>query len=372
MEGKKNQFNPLGLSNSNDKLLIAGPCSAETEAQTIETALQMAGCGVTIFRAGAWKPRTRPGGFEGKGQEALKWIKLAGKVANLPVITEVATPEHVRLALEAEIDMLWIGARTSVNPFAMQEIAEALKGVDVPVFVKNPINPDLELWIGALERLSSAGVRRIAAIHRGFSTYETVLYRNKPNWEIPIELKRLFPGLTVLCDPSHISGSRDSVGAIAQNALDLNFDGLMIEVHCRPDEALSDKKQQLSPAGFKKLLGGLVYRKEKIEDVLANTFVEELRATIDKIDDKIIEYIAQRMDLARVIGLHKREHNVTILQKDRWDEVVKTRTDLGVNKDLNAAFVLRLFELIHQEAIFHQDVVMNQNTAITPKTTQQV
>jgi chorismate mutase len=340
-------------------LIISGPCSAESEEQVVETAISLSKQGIDIFRAGVWKPRTRPDSFAGVGSEGLKWLKMAGKLTNLLVTTEVANARHVEECLREDIDILWIGARTTVNPFAVQEIADALKGTDIPVFVKNPINPDIELWVGAFERLSNAGLTRLGAIHRGFSSYEKTQYRNKPNWEIPIELKRRIPGLSVICDPSHICGNREGLLQVSQSAIDLDFDGLMLESHNCPEKALSDTNQQVTPDDLGKILKQLVYRKAAIEDVLTKTFVEELRDTIDKIDHKIIEYLAQRMDLAKVIGYHKREHNITILQSERWDEVVKTRMKSGQDKELSEEFIRKLFELIHQEAIHHQNVVMN-------------
>jgi chorismate mutase len=358
VELKPENFAAWGLA-LDGPLIISGPCSAESEEQVIQTALELARQNVHILRAGVWKPRTRPESFAGVGAPGLRWLKTAGRLANMPVTTEVANKIHVEEALKAGIDILWIGARTTANPFAVQEIADALAGTDIPVFVKNPVNPDLDLWIGALERLYKAGITRMGAIHRGFSVYEASRYRNKPNWEIPIELKRRIPGLPMICDPSHICGNTELLLSISQNAIDLSFDGLMLESHICPQKALSDSAQQLTPADLGTLLASLIYRKSTIDDVLTRTFVEELRDTIDKIDNKIIEYIAQRMDIAKVIGYHKREQNVTILQYDRWEEVVKARISTGLTRELNAEFIQKLFEIIHQEAIFHQDVIMN-------------
>lgn len=341
--------------------IIAGPCGAESEDQIIETSLALAKSNINALRAGIWKPRTRPGPFEGVGEIGLKWIKTAGKITGLPVITEVANPKHVEKVLKAEIDMIWIGARTTVNPFMVEEIAQALKGYNIPVFVKNPVNPDLELWIGAIERLNKVGISKIAAIHRGFSSYEKSIYRNNPNWEIPIELKRRIPELPIICDPSHICGNREMLLSVSQTAMDLNFDGLMIESHINPASALTDEKQQITPSQLEKILSSIIYRNPSIDDLITFSAIEKLREKIDVIDRKILNTIAERMKIARLIGEYKKKENITILQSKRWDEIVTNRVKAGITKDLNKDFILKLFEIIHQEAIYHQDIIMNND-----------
>lgn len=341
--------------------IIAGPCGVESEFQINTIAKSLAGSKVRLLRGGIWKPRTRLESFQGIGEEGLYWLKQAGRDNNLPVMVEVAHPRHVEQALKAEIDCLWIGARTTVNPFLVQEIALALKGIDIPVFVKNPINPDLELWIGAIERLYHVGIRRLGAIHRGFSAYEKSKYRNTPNWQIPIELKRRISKLPVLCDPSHIGGVRELIKPIAQTALDLNFDGLMIEVHQDPSIALSDKNQQLLPNDFIELLDTLVIRKESVDDVIFLNLLEELRDRIDRIDEEILQLMAERMKVAREIGQYKRENNMTILQVERWNEILRTRQVSGLQKDLTREFIIHLYEKIHDESIHHQTQIMNSS-----------
>lgn len=342
-------------------LIISGPCSAESESQVFQTAMELSKLGrVHVLRAGVWKPRTRPSAFEGIGSVALAWIRNAGKAAGLPTAVEVANRHHVEEALKAGIDILWIGARSTANPFAVQEIADTLKGTDTPILVKNPINPDIELWIGALERVNKAGITKLGAIHRGFSTFERSQYRNKPNWEIPIELKRRVPGLPIICDPSHICGRTETLQSVAQTAMDLNFDGLMIEAHINPAQALSDSKQQLTPAQAGEMLNHLVFRKEAIDDVLTRSKLEELRGKIDKIDHELLDMMADRMSVAEQIGHYKKQNNITILQTSRWDEIVRTRLEEGQEKNLTREFVLKLFEIIHQESIQHQSRVMNE------------
>lgn len=340
-------------------LIIAGPCSAESAEQMLQTVKDFKTTGVNIIRAGAWKPRTRPGSFEGFGIESLKWIKEAGKHAGLPVITEVARPEHVEAALNAGIDMLWIGARTTVNPFLVQEIAEALPGVDIPVFIKNPVNPDIDLWIGSIERFLEKGIVKIAAIHRGFSSYENNVYRNKPNWEIPIELRRRMPQLPLICDPSHICGNTGMLHYVSQVALDLQYDGLMIESHCNPEVALSDAKQQLTPEKLSEMISLLVVRNNSVDDVFELSRLEDLRDQIDEIDDEIIDTLAMRMGVARQIGRYKKKNNVAILQPERWAEIFRTRTGNGMSKKLSREFLEKLYSIIHQESIFQQTVQMN-------------
>ena len=343
-------------------VIIAGPCGVESETQIHEIAEALKNSGVHLLRGGIWKPRTRPGSFQGIGSEGLKWLKEAGRKNNLPVTVEVANPRHVEDALKAGIDVVWIGARTTVNPFLVQEIADALRNVDIPVMIKNPINPDLELWIGAFERLNRAGVEKLAAIHRGFSSAGQSRYRNSPNWQIPIELKRRFPQLPILCDPSHIAGVRPLIPQISQNALDLNFDGLMIEVHSHPEEALSDKEQQLTPASLMELLSSLVIRQASVDDAVFMNVLEELRDRIDSIDERILILMAERMGVANDIGRYKRDNNMTILQVERWNEILKTRLQSGEMKELSQEFITRLYALIHEESIRHQTEVMNNLT----------
>ena len=300
---------PLALPQDNERLtVIAGPCSAETEEQVITTARQLAGRGCHIFRAGVWKPRTKPGGFEGNGEAALPWLQRVKEETHMMVATEVATPEHVELALKYGVDVFWIGARTSANPFAMQAIADSLKGIDVPVLVKNPVNPDLELWIGAMERLNQAGVKRIAAIHRGFSSYDKKIYRSLPMWQIPIELRRRVPDLPLFCDPSHIGGKRELVAPLCQQAMDLGMNGLIVECHCDPDKAWSDAKQQVTPDILAYILSLLVLRDEKV----TTEGISLMRKQIDELDNQLMELLAKRMKVCREIGEYKKEHNMTV------------------------------------------------------------
>jgi chorismate mutase len=340
-------------------LIISGPCGVESEKQVHEIVSALGKLDVHLLRGGIWKPRTRPGSFEGIGSEGLKWLKDAGRENNLPVMVEVANPRHVEEALTENIDVLWIGARTTVNPFLVQEIADALKGVDIPVMVKNPINPELELWIGAIERIYKTGIHRIAAIHRGFSTFEKTRYRNVPNWQIPIELKRRFPGLPLVCDPSHICGTRNLIASVAQTALDLNYDGLMIESHAHPEQALSDSQQQLTPAALKELLANLVVRSAVVEDVIFLNLLEELRDKIDKLDEDILNKISDRMEIAREIGKYKKQNKITILQVERWNEILRTRLQFGLDHELTREFILKMYELIHDESILQQTQMMN-------------
>ena len=340
-------------------IIISGPCGVESEEQILNTASELAKLKIQLLRGGIWKPRTRPDSFQGIGSEGLRWLKNAGIMNNLPVTVEVANPKHVEEALKAKIDVLWIGARTTVNPFLVQEIADALRGVDIPVMVKNPINPELELWIGAFERLNRSGITRLMAIHRGFSTFAKSKYRNAPNWQIPIELKRRYPELPLICDPSHIAGDRSLIPFLAQNALDLNYDGLMIESHIYPEEAKSDKEQQVSPAELKDLLGELIVRQAVVSDVMFLNLLEELRDRIDTIDEKILILMAERMSVAREIGQYKKENNMTILQVQRWNEILSSRSKSGEMKEMGSDFIVKLYELIHQESIRQQTEVMN-------------
>ncbi len=338
-------------------VIISGPCSAETEDQVMETALGLKDQGIDILRAGIWKPRTRPGMFEGIGKEGLRWLREAGKAIGKPVAVEVATREHVFDCLKAGVDILWIGARTTANPFSVQEIADALEGVAIPVLVKNPVNPDLQLWMGAMERINRAGITKIGALHRGFSSYEKSKYRNKPMWELPIELKRLYPDMPLFCDPSHICGGRELLASVAQKAMDLDYDGLMLESHCNPDKAWSDASQQVTPQRLGEIVKGLVIR-ESHEEIHDNK-LDNLRANIDRIDNYIMEILSERMDIARQIGGFKRDHAMTILQTGRWDEIVHDRIVKGQQKELTEEFIKELFEAIHQESIRHQTKVMN-------------
>ena len=313
---------PLNLPSDHERpVVIAGPCSAETEEQVITTAYQLARKGCHMFRAGAWKPRTKPGGFEGQGEKALPWLKRVKEETHMLVATEVATPRHVEAALEHGIDILWIGARTSANPFAVQDLADSLKGVDIPVFVKNPVNPDLELWVGALERINQAGITRLAAIHRGFSSYDKKIYRNLPMWQIPIELRRRIPSLPIICDPSHIGGRRELVAPLCQQAMDLGFDGLIVESHCDPDKAWSDAKQQVTPDILDYILSLLVIRNEKV----TTEGIHELRKQIDELDNQLMDLLAKRMRVCREIGQYKKEHNMTVLQPARYGEILDKR-----------------------------------------------
>lgn len=340
-------------------LLMAGPCSAETEQQVLETARQLKDNSIMIFRAGIWKPRTRPNTFEGVGKEGLPWLRKVKAQLGMYTATEIANANHVLEALKYGIDIFWLGARTTANPFAVQEIADALNGVDIPVLIKNPINPDVELWIGAFERLNQAGIKKLAAIHRGFSTYGKSFYRNDPHWQIPIELKRRIPDLPLICDPSHICGNRDMLFEVSQEAMDLNFDGLIIESHTDPDKAYSDSSQQITPQNLNKLLKSLVLRKANISNqVLADT-LEDLRQEIDKYDDKLLDILEKRMIVADRIGKYKKENNITILQSNRWDQLLTKRVADGDKKGLSEDFIVKVFRAIHQESINHQTRVMN-------------
>ncbi len=337
-------------------LVIAGPCSAETEEQVLTTAHQLANGGIKIFRAGIWKPRTKPGGFEGIGKPALEWMKQVKAETGMLTSTEVATPEHVEAALEAGIDILWIGARTSANPFSVQAIADALQGVDVPVLVKNPVNPDIELWTGALLRLNNAGVKRIGAIHRGFSSVDQKLYRNPPMWHLPIELKRRFPTLPIITDPSHMGGRRDLIAPIAQQAMDLGFDGLMIESHCNPDCAWSDAKQQVLPEVLDFILDRLVVR-----DALEVTeSLNQLRKQIDELDNHLMDVLTKRMRISREIAEYKKLHNMTVVQTTRYSEILDKRGAQGALCGMNPEFVKTVYEAIHSESVRQQVEIINK------------
>ena len=345
--------------NLSHPLVIAGPCSAETEEQVLKIAHELKNSDVSIFRAGIWKPRTRPGGFEGVGAIGLKWLQKAKAETGLLMATEVANAVHVKLALEHDIDVLWIGARTTVNPFAVQEIADALAGTDKIVLVKNPVNPDLALWIGGIERLYNAGIKKLGAIHRGFSTYEKTKYRNIPEWQIAIELQSRFPDLVLICDPSHITGRRDMIQEVSQQALDLNYDGLIIETHTDPENAWSDAAQQVTPKVLKQIFENLKVKKTSVETDGYNTEIMNLRANIDIADSKILEILGNRMKIAEQIGALKKINNVAVLQNKRWNEILGRMILGGEEKGLSEEFILRLFKAIHQESIAHQEKIIN-------------
>ena len=341
-------------------LVIAGPCSAETEEQVLDIARQLKDSDVSIYRAGIWKPRTRPGGFEGVGAIGLKWLQKAKAETGLLMAVEVANATHVKLALEHDIDVLWIGARTTVNPFAVQEIADALENTDKIVLIKNPVNPDLGLWLGGVERLYNAGIKKLGVIHRGFSTYEKTKYRNIPEWQLAIELHDRFPTLPIICDPSHITGRRDMIQQVSQQALDLNYDGLMIETHNNPDAAWSDAAQQVTPQKLKEILTNLVVRKKTVEGDAFNNKLSSLRLRIDEYDTKLIQLIGKRMRIADEIGALKKESNVAILQNRRWKEILEKMKTEGLDENLGDEFILQFFRAIHQESINHQQNVINK------------
>ncbi|HLP13691.1 MAG TPA: chorismate mutase [Flavobacteriales bacterium] len=341
---------------SHKPFLVAGPCSAETEEQVYQTASQLADIqNVKILRSGIWKPRTRPNSFEGMGEKALPWLVKAAKDHGFLSATEVANSHHVELCLKAGVDILWIGARTTVNPFTVQEIADALQGVDKPVFIKNPVNPDIELWVGAIERIYNTGNRKIVAVHRGFSTAEKYEYRNAPMWEIPIELKRRFPKLPLICDPSHIAGKRSLLQKVSQKALDLDVDGLMIETHIDPDKALSDAQQQITPLQLTQLLSKLVYKQQDGLTPHEHAGLEKLRLEIDELDEKIIALLADRMRISQKIGVYKKAHQMTTLQLERWRHIFESRTKQGTNLGLTERFLQKFLENLHKESIKRQE-----------------
>lgn len=350
----------LDAFNLTHPLVIAGPCSAETEDQVLKIAHELKNSDVSIFRAGIWKPRTRPGGFEGVGEIGLKWLKKAKQETGLLIATEVATANHVKLALEYDVDVLWIGARTTANPFAVQEIADALQGTDKIVLIKNPVNPDLSLWLGGIERLYNANIEKLGVIHRGFSTYEKTKYRNIPEWQIPIELQNKFPDLPLICDPSHITGNRNMILEVSQQALNLNFDGLIIETHIDPDNAWSDAAQQVTPKALKQIFENLRIRKETDPSEIYNKNLSNLRLQIDETDAKLVEVLVKRMQIADEIGKLKKEHNVSVLQNDRWKNILDKLIDEGESKGLSKEFVTNLFKAIHQESISHQEKIVNK------------
>lgn len=357
----------LNILNKSDWLspktpfVISGPCSVETEEQVLLTAKELAKNNfINVLRGGIWKPRTRPNSFEGMGEQALPWLKNAGKEVGLPVATEVAKAEHVEACLKAGIDMLWIGARTTVNPFSVQEIADVLKGVDIPVFVKNPVTPDLNLWIGALERINASGITKLGAIHRGFTSHHKNGYRNAPMWELPIDLKIQCPNLPIICDPSHIAGDRELIAKIAQKAMDLEMDGLMIESHINPSEAKSDAAQQVIPAQFAAIFSELQIRKTDIDNKEFVNNLEKLRTMIDEVDDAIINQFASRMEMVEKIGEYKKANDVIILQLERWEHILKTRKERADKEGLSADFIKKMLDIIHQESIRIQTKVMNK------------
>ena len=355
------------IKTGKEPLVIAGPCSAETEDQLVATAHLLAATGkISALRAGIWKPRTRPGEFEGIGSIGLEWLKRAKEETGLPTAVEVATAKHVEEALKAGVDILWVGARSTANPFTVQEIADALKGVDVPVMVKNPVNPDLSLWIGALERINNAGITKLAAIHRGFSSYEKSAFRNEPMWDIAIHLKTLAPHLPMINDPSHITGNRSLIGYVSQKALDLDMQGLMIESHLDPSVAWTDAAQQVTPAALVEIIDHLTLRKPEVRDAGVKDKLAELRSQIDKIDDLVIQKVAERMQIAEKIGQYKKDNGITILQVNRWDEILNKRTTYAKALKLSAEFTEKLLELLHSESIRKQTEVMNKGQETPP------
>lgn len=359
MENKKELRTWLDKMNLSHPLVIAGPCSAETEAQLLKIAHELKDSDATVLRAGIWKPRTRPGNFEGVGALGLKWLKRAKEETGMLTTTEVANANHVDLALENDVDILWIGARTTVSPFIVQEIADALKGTEKTVLIKNPVNPDLSLWLGAVERFYKADIQNLGVIHRGFSTYEKTRYRNNPEWQIAIDLQNRFPDLPLILDPSHIAGRRDIIFDLCQTALDLNYDGLMVETHYDPDNAWSDAKQQITPSTLKQMTIDLRIRKEEGDEAEFNNKLGTLRTKIDVIDHQLIEMLGKRMRIADAIGELKQANNVAILQSKRWNEILGRMILEGEEHSLSEEFILRIFKAIHQESINHQNKIVS-------------
>jgi chorismate mutase len=348
------------LAWSKRPLIISGPCSAETEEQVLATAQRLAATGkVDMLRAGIWKPRTKPGMFEGIGAKGLPWLQQAKKITGLPTTVEVATGKQVEDALNFEVDVLWVGARTTVNPFSVQEIADALRGVDVPVMIKNPINPDLELWAGAVERIARAGIKQIGLIHRGFSSYGNTEYRNAPMWHLAIDMKLKHPNMPMINDPSHICGRRDILLEVMQRAIDLDYDGLMIESHIDPDKAWSDAKQQVTPEQLKEMLDKIIWRKEDVNSDEYHAALEKLRQQINHLDDELMQILGQRMKIAENIGNYKRENNITILQTGRWNEILEKAFAKGDKLGLSKEFIMKYFDAVHMESINHQKKVMD-------------
>ncbi|GGC84956.1 cytochrome c4 [Flavobacterium lutivivi] len=359
MENNKEMRTWLNNFNLPHPLVIAGPCSAETEEQVLKIARELKDSKVSVFRAGIWKPRTRPGGFEGVGEIGLKWLQKAKAETGLQMAVEVANAAHVKLALEYDIDVLWIGARTTVNPFAVQEIADALQNTDKIVLVKNPVNPDLALWIGGVERLYNAGIKNLGIIHRGFSTYEKTKYRNNPEWQIAIDFQNRFPDIPLIIDPSHITGNRDMIFQVTQEALDLNYDGMIIETHIDPDNAWSDAAQQVTPERLKQIIFDLTIRKETDDADDYQLRLAKLRSKIDEFDAKLLDVIGKRMKVAEDIGALKKEKNVAVLQNKRWNEILEKMVNDGSQKGLSEEFILQFFKAIHQESISHQEKIFN-------------
>jgi len=359
MENKKEMRTWLNNFNLPHPLVIAGPCSAETEEQVLKIARELKDSKVSVYRAGIWKPRTRPGGFEGVGEIGLKWLQKAKAETGLLMATEVATAAHVKLALEHDIDVLWIGARTTVNPFAVQEIADALQNTDKIVLVKNPVNPDLALWIGGVERLYNANIKNLGVIHRGFSTYEKTKYRNNPEWQIAIDFQNKFPDIPLIIDPSHITGNRGMIFQVTQEALDLNYDGMIIETHIDPDNAWSDAAQQVTPTRLKQIIFDLTIRKETDDADEYQTRLAKLRSKIDEFDAKLLDVIGKRMKVSEDIGALKKEKNVAVLQNKRWNEILEKMVNDGSQKGLSEEFIIQFFKAIHQESITHQEKIFN-------------
>jgi chorismate mutase len=360
MNRREEQITPVLSAWNKRPLIISGPCSAETEEQILVTAHRLTATGkVDMLRAGIWKPRTRPGQFEGVGKIGLSWLAKAKQQTGLPLTIEVATAKQVEDALSFDVDVLWIGARTTVNPFSVQEIADALRGVNIPVLIKNPINPDLELWIGAIERVAKAGIKNIGLIHRGFSSYGNTAFRNAPMWHLAIEMKRRNPDMMLICDPSHICGRRDILLEVSQKSIDLDYDGLMIESHVDPDNAWSDAKQQVTPEVLRELIGNIIWRKEVTYNATLHTAMEDLRRQIDQLDDELMQILSQRMKVADKIGAYKKDNNITILQTIRWNEILQRAIvkceQLGLSKD----FIIKYFDAVHMESINHQNKIMN-------------
>ena len=359
MENSKQMKKWLDDLNLSHPLVIAGPCSAETEQQVLKIAIDLKETDVTIFRAGIWKPRTRPGMFEGVGAIGLKWLQKVKEHTGLLTAVEVANSSHVKLAIEHGIDVLWIGARSTVSPFIVQEIADSLQGTDKIVLVKNPVNPDLSLWLGGIERLYSANIKKLGVIHRGFSTYEKSKYRNNPEWQIAIELQSKFPDLPLICDPSHIAGRRDLIFNLSQRALDLNYDGLMIETHCDPDNAWSDAAQQVTPSSLVDIMKDLKIREMTIDEEEYKNQLDGFRQKIDNSDQLLLEILGKRMDVAEKIGLLKKSNNVAVLQNKRWNEILGKMIIDGESHGLSEEFILKIFKAIHQESINHQQNILN-------------
>lgn len=349
------------IKSNKEPLIISGPCSAETEEQVLSTAKALSKIpNVKIFRTGIWKPRTRPDSFEGVGSKGLLWLKKVKEQTGLLTTVEVATPKHIEECLKNNVDILWLGARTVVNPFSVQEISLSLKGVDIPVMIKNPVNPDIKLWLGAIERINHAGIKKIIAIHRGFYSFEKTQFRNPPMWEIPIELKRLIPGIPVICDPSHICGNKELLLSVSQKALDLEMDGLMIESHINPDKALTDANQQITPEKLNNILSKLIIRKKKSPSSKHN-ILENLRDEIFKTDVELINIISKRLEFVKEIGEYKHKNNITILQLKQWHNVIKTRLEIGKEKNLDKDFLLKLLQVIHEESVRKQIEIMEKN-----------